>query len=207
MKRTNRNFVPGTDGWFSRPMHCCLWIAAQGFLSLWGDWSAFVRLFFWEIKTQASVFDVKVSLWGIMGWDCVHFGWWLTRSLKEGEAGTLVWWFGDSWDQPFCFWFGGMHLNCVFFPSIFLNAFVIFTKAYCIELFEWVTFFVIFSKLYVVLFIWSDIPRLKVIYNTINTIQIWSKQCRISFNYAFSTIESGTKSLPTPFNCWAYSHH
>lgn len=110
MKRPNWNFVPGTDGWFSRPMHCCYWIAAQCFLLLWGDWSAFVFLFF-----LGSVFDVTVSLWGIMGWDGVHFGWWLTRSLKEVEAGTLalvVWWLMRP---TVLFLVVGMHLNCFLF--------------------------------------------------------------------------------------------
>lgn len=91
--RQNNCFVPIRDGWFSMPMHSIVFGLLHN-----------ICTFFWEIKTKMCVFDVRVGLWGIMGWNGVHFGWWLTSSLKEVEAGTLACWFGDSWDQSCCFW-------------------------------------------------------------------------------------------------------
>lgn len=79
-------------------------------------------LFFWEIKTKACVFDVTDGLWGIMGWDDVHFGWWLTSSLKEVEAGMLACWFGDSWDQSCCFWLWECILIILFSRNFLISA-------------------------------------------------------------------------------------
>ncbi len=57
------------------PMHSIVFGLLHNILSHYEETGVHLSTFFWEIKTEACVFDVTVGLWGIMGWDGVHFGW------------------------------------------------------------------------------------------------------------------------------------